>query len=124
MNMSLSITTIVFISLLLIIILYLLRQSRISIKYSIMWIFMILVAFIVLIIPNLLTIISKFLGFELVSNMVLCIFIVILLLISIALTVMITDQKKKITRLIQEVGILKKVTTIGSRKVVVEVSKA
>lgn len=108
MNMSLSITTIVFISLLLIIILYLLRQSRISIKYSIMWIFMILVAFIVLIIPNLLTIISKFLGFELVSNMVLCIFIVILLLISIALTVMITDQKKKITRLIQEVGILKK----------------
>ena len=108
MNMSLSITTIVFISLLRGIILYLLRQSRISIKYSIMWIFMILVAFIVLIIPNLLTIISKFLGFELVSNMVLCIFIVILLLISIALTVMITDQKKKITRLIQEVGILKK----------------
>lgn len=108
MNMSLSITTIVFILFLLVIILYLLRQNRISIKYSIMWIFMILVAFIVLIIPNFLTIISKFLGFELVSNMILCIFIVILLLISIALTVMITDQKKKITRLIQEIGILKK----------------
>lgn len=108
MKISLFITVIIFLVFLAGTIIYLLRKEKLSIKYSILWLLTIAVAFIVLIIPNLLEFISKLLGFELVSNMVLCIFIVILLLISIAQTVMITKQKKKITLLVQEVGIIKK----------------
>ncbi len=108
MKLSLFITVIVFLVFIAGIIIYLMKKDKISIKYSILWLLTIVLAFIVLIIPNLLEFISKILGFELVSNMVLCIFIVILLLISIAQTVMITNQKKKITLLVQEVGIMKK----------------
>lgn len=108
MKTTLFITVIVFLVFLAGLIIYLLRKDRLSIKYSILWLLMIILAFLILIIPNLLELISKILGFELVSNMVLCIFIVILLLISIALTVMITKQKKKITLLVQEVGIINK----------------
>ena len=73
-----------------------------------MWLLMILISTIILIIPGSLKQMANLLGFELESNMVLCIFIVVLLLISIALTVMITKLKKEVTLLIQEVGIIKK----------------
>lgn len=108
MKTSLFITVIVFLLFLAGLIIYFLRKDKLSIKYSILWLLMIALAFIILVIPNLLEFISKILGFELVSNMVLCIFIVILLLISIALTVMITKQKKTITMLVQEIGIINK----------------
>lgn len=108
MKTVLFITVIVFLVFLAGLIIYLLHKDRLSIKYSILWLLMIVLAFLILIIPNLLELISKTLGFELVSNMVLCVFIVILLLMSIALTVMITKQKKKITLLVQEVGIINK----------------
>ena len=108
MKLSLFITVIVFLVFIAGIIIYLMKKDKISIKYSILWLLTIVLAFIVLIIPNLLEFIFKILGFELVSNMVLCIFIVILLLISIAQTVMTTNQIKKITLLVQEVGIMKK----------------
>jgi len=108
MKTSLFITVIVFLLILAGLIIYFLRKDKLSIKYSILWLLMIALAFIILVIPNLLEFISKILGFELVSNMVLCIFIVILLLISIALTVMITKQKKTITMLVQEIGIINK----------------
>ena len=108
MKLSLLITIICFLSILLITILYLLRKNRITIKYAILWLITIFTAFITLIIPNLLENISKILGFELESNMILCVFIVILLFITISLTVMITDQKKRIIVLTQEVGIINK----------------
>ena len=47
-------------------------------------------------------------GFELLSNMVLCMFIGVLLLITLALTVMVTGLKKRTTLLIQEISLLKK----------------
>ena len=47
------------------------------------------------------------LGFELLSNMVLCIFITVLIFVTIILTVMMAGQKKKTTLLIQELSILK-----------------
>ena len=108
MNTSLFATVIIFMLTLVIIICYLLRKERISIKYALIWILTIITSLILLIIPNLLEKLSKLLGFELLSNMVLCVFIVILLLMTIALTVMISDQKKIINHLIQEIGILKK----------------
>ncbi len=51
---------------------------------------------------------AKFLGFELLSNMVLCIFIGLLLFLTLILTVMVAGQKKKTTLLIQELSLLKR----------------
>lgn len=107
MKINLLLTVIFFIVIILFIILNLLRKNKISVKYAIMWLLTIILSAVVLIIPHLLENLSKLLGFELVSNMVLCIFIMILLIITISMTVMITKQKKEITILIQEVGILK-----------------
>ena len=108
MKINLLVTVLSFLVLLLVIILSLLRKDKISVKYAIMWILTIIISSITLVIPGSLKLMSSILGFELESNMVLCLFIVILLLITIALTVMITKQRKDITILIQEIGILKK----------------
>lgn len=107
MKLSLLITVMSFLIILFLTIMNLLRKNKISIKYAILWLITLIIAFIALIIPNFLENISKGLGFELESNMVLCLFIVILLFITIALTVMITDQKKRIILLTQEIGIIK-----------------
>lgn len=107
MKINLLLTVICFITMILFIILNLLKKNKISVKYAIMWLLTIIISAIVLVIPHLLEKLSQLLGFELVSNMVLCIFIMILLIITISMTVMITKQKKEITILIQEVGILK-----------------
>ncbi|MBQ6477595.1 MAG: DUF2304 domain-containing protein [Bacilli bacterium] len=103
----LYITAFVIIVLLLIIIIDLLKKGRIPVKYAIAWCFALVFGCILLAIPNLLSTISKFLGFELPSNMVLTVFILLLFLITIVLTVMIAGQKKKTTLLIQEVSLLK-----------------
>ena len=59
------------------------------------------------IIPNLMEKLAKLLGFELLSNMVLCLFIAILMFLTLILTVMMAGQKKKTTLLIQELSLLK-----------------
>ena len=115
MSITLLITVILFLIILLLTIIYLLRKNRITIKYAIIWIFTLALAFIALIIPNFLKNLSKLLGFELESNMVLCLFIAILLFITIALTVMITDQKKRIIVLTQEIGIIKMKQEAGKK---------
>lgn len=93
---------------LLFIIIYLLRKDKIPMKYALVWIFSALIILIVLLTPNLMKTISSLLGFELLSNMLICLFIGILMFITLALTVMISTQKKKVTLLIQEISLLKK----------------
>ena len=107
MMSRLYITAIVIIVILFIIVLHLLKKGRIPIKYAIAWCSALIIGCILLLIPNLLSNISKFLGFELPSNMVLTVFIIVLFLITIVLTVMIAGQKKKTTLLIQEISLLK-----------------
>ena len=107
MNYHLIITVVCFAIILLFFIFYLLRKGRIPIKYTLVWLFAVLVIFITSIIPNLMENLSKFLGFELLSNMVLCLFIAVLIFVTIVLTVMMAGQKKKTTLLIQEISLLK-----------------
>ena len=61
-----------------------------------------------MIFPGVMYSFANFIGFELLSNMLLCFFIVILIFISLALTVMVSNNRKKITLLVQELSILKK----------------
>lgn len=107
MSLNLQIVAIVFITLLLLTIFYILVKGRISVKYSLVWIFSCGVLLIFTIFPKLLGIITKLLGFNVGSNMVLASLIAVLMFINISLTVIISGQTKKINLLIQEISILK-----------------
>lgn len=93
--------------LLIIFIMYLLKKGRVSIKYSLVWIFASLVMIFFGIFPGLLVNLSSILGFEVPSNMILFVFLGLLIAICIALTVILSEQKKKTILLIQEVSILR-----------------
>ena len=107
MSNSLIITVIIFAVILGVSVLYLLLKNRIPVKYALVWLFSTIVIIIIALIPNLMEKLAKLLGFELLSNMVLCLFIAILMFLTLILTVMMAGQKKKTTLLIQELSLLK-----------------
>lgn len=107
MNDKLIITVIIFAFVLFLFVFQLLRKGRIPVKYALVWLFAVIIILITSIIPDLMENLAKLLGFELLSNMVLCIFITVLIFVTIILTVMMAGQKKKTTLLIQEISILK-----------------
>ena len=107
MSNRLIITVIIFAVILGISVLYLLLKNRITVKYALIWLFSTIIIIVVAVIANLMEKLAKLLGFELLSNMVLCLFIAILMFLTLILTVIIAGQKKKTTLLIQELSLLK-----------------
>lgn len=89
-------------------ILYLIRKETVNIKYSLIWLILFIILLICLFIPGLLNYITKMLGFQTASNMVLSLLIAVLVIINISNTVINSHQDKKIRLLIQEISILKK----------------
>lgn len=89
---------------------FIVRKGRITIKYSVFWFFSSVLLFITGIMPNFLEKISSFLGFQVVSNLVIAVFIFILILINISLTIIVSGQTNKINLLIQELSLLKSST--------------
>ncbi|MCL2384008.1 MAG: DUF2304 domain-containing protein [Oscillospiraceae bacterium] len=83
------------------------RKDRISVKYSLVWIFSGAVMLVVSLFPNRFLGVARYFGFEVLSNMLFFVGIGLLMLISISLTVIVSGQKKKIQVLIQEVSLLK-----------------
>ena len=108
MSPSLVIASILFSAFIILFILILLKRQKITIKYSLIWILLFVVLFIATIIPNFLVWITHTLGFVTASNMVFSLIISVLIIISIALTVIVSTQDRKIRLLIQEVSMLKK----------------
>lgn len=108
MSKSLVISLVVFSVIWIIIILRLVRNDKLSIKYSMIWLFMSLIIFIVGIFPKLMELISDFFGFLTISNLVIGIILTLLLFITLVLTMIVTNQKSQINNLIQEVSMLKK----------------
>ncbi len=108
MPLNLRIFVIVFAVILFLSIIRILKKGRMSEKYSLIWLAMSIIILLVGLTPNFLTDISKLIGFEVMSNMVIGIILVLLVFVTVALTVMVSGQKKKITLLIQEVSMLKK----------------
>ena len=104
---SLTITLICVSLIFIIITSYFLKKEKISEKYSLLWYLFSILILLVAIFPGIFTSISQTIGFEVMSNMMIAIVIGILLLVSMALTIMIADQRKKIIMLIQEVSLLK-----------------
>ena len=106
-------TNLVFVSgifslIIIILILYLIRQENVNIKYSLVWLLLFVILLICLFVPGLLNYITKVLGFQTASNMVLSLLIAVLVIINISNTVINSHQDKKIRLLIQEISILKK----------------
>lgn len=83
------------------------KKDNISIKYSLIWLGSGILMIIAIMIPNFLDKISHLLGFELVSNMIFMIAIIILLAISFSFTIIVSRQTQKIRLLIQEVSLMK-----------------
>lgn len=108
MSQSLT-TTLIIVSIFLILVTtYFLKKGRIPEKYSLLWYTFSLIILLVGMFPNLFSFISEKLGFEVMSNMIIGIIIGVLMLLTMALTIMIAGQKKKTTLLIQEISLLKK----------------
>lgn len=106
-------TNLIFVSgifsvIIIIFILYLIRKENVNIKYSLVWLVLFLLLLICLLIPGLLEYITKVLGFQTSSNMVLSLLIAVLVVINITNTVINSHQDKKIRLLIQEISLLKK----------------
>ena len=107
MSKSLVISLVIFSIIWFLIILKLIRHQKISIKYSMIWLFTSFIIFIVGVFPNIMGIFSNFFGFLTISNLVIGIILTLLLLITLILTIIVTNQKKQINVLIQEISIIK-----------------
>ena len=107
MSINLIVVSGIFSLLIIIFILYLIKKENINVKYSLVWLLLFLLLLLCLIVPGLLEIITKLLGFQTSSNMVLSLLIAVLVVINIVNTVINTHQDKKIRLLIQEISILK-----------------
>lgn len=107
MTLALKIVSISFLLVLIVIILHLLKKDKITIKYSIVWLLPCIILLIFTIIPGFLTWTTELLGFQTASNMIFAMLIALLMMISIVLTVIVSNQKNQIRLLIQEVSLLK-----------------
>ena len=108
MSLELKITSIISICFIIIFILHFVKNDKISIKYSLVWLLPCIILLIFVIAPGALTWTTNLLGFQTASNMILTLLVGLLLVITIALTVIVSTQKEQIRLLIQEVSILKK----------------
>ena len=107
MPLILRISTIVLVIFLLLLILNFIRKNKLSMKYALLWLALLMVMFISMIVPRLLEIVSIFFQFEVTSNMIFVVSILILILICLSLTIIVSKQYNMIRLLVQEVSILK-----------------
>lgn len=83
------------------------RKSTFSLEYSLMWLAVALIMVVFAVFPSIPESLSKFLGFETMSNFLLVMAVLFSLLQLISSTKQITKQSNEIKKLIQEVSILK-----------------
>ncbi len=83
------------------------KKQRLSVQYSLIWLFAAILMLLALFIPGLLQSFANFLGIKTVSNMIFLIGFLLLMIICFGLTSILSSQKRKIITLTQELGILK-----------------
>ena len=107
MSLELKITALIAIIFIILLILHYVKKEKILIKYSLVWLLPCLVLLVFVLVPGFLTWTTNMLGFQTASNMILTLLVGLLLIITIALTVIVSTQKEQIRLLIQEVSLLK-----------------
>ena len=107
MSSNLHAISLVISILVIILILSIVKKRKISVKYSLTWLFSFFLLLLFTIFPGFLTWTTNILGIQVSSNMIFMFLIIVLIAVSISLTMIVSSQDKKITLLIQEVSILK-----------------
>lgn len=107
MSMNLRIGIMLVAIFLIIVTLIILKKEKIPVKYSLIWLFSGIIILLVAFTPEIFIFVANSIGFKTMSNLIIGMFIVLLLMITMSLTMIVSDQKRKITLLIQEVSILK-----------------
>lgn len=87
---------------------YLLKRKKFSLRYSLLWLFSGLIMLILVIFPDLLVNITRFFGIEIASNglFAMCIFLIVMILV--LLTVIVSDLTYRIKKLSQVIAIAEK----------------
>lgn len=99
---------IIILVILLLAILNMIRNGKMRMRYAFLWIILTVILLIAAIAPGFLDTLAGWLGFEVTSNMIFVVAIFLLLVISISLTQIVSEQSLSITLLTQEVSLLKK----------------
>ena len=107
MSEKLIIALILFSLLLLVIVLKLIADRKLPVRYSLIWIFSSILIFFVGVFPNLIEFVTSAFGFVAISNFVIGILLTMLLSITLILAVIVSGQKKQIKRITQELSILR-----------------
>ena len=107
MSLNLTLFAILFSFLIIIFIIRLIAKEIVNIKYAIIWILMFALIIVFTLIPGFLLFLTKLLGFQTASNMILSIIVAVLVIINISNTVINSEQDRKLRLLIQELSILK-----------------
>lgn len=108
MDYSLRIAIFLVALLIFFVIAFLLRKGRIPVKFSLLWLIVVISLSLVAIIPDFLLIFMNILGFQTLSNMLIGVLFLVLFFITVSLTVIVSGQKTKIQLLIQELSLLKR----------------
>ncbi len=83
------------------------RKYNISVRYTIVWYLSAAVLIFVACFTKLCNYISIFIGFEVTSNFVIGLFIILFIIMSFTFTISISNERRRTTTLIQEVSMLK-----------------
>lgn len=108
MPINLRIFLLLVLFLFIILILHTINKKRLLLKYSLLWLTSAFFMIISILFPQILSLLCNLLGIELISNLVFLIGFLILLVLTFVLTIIVSEQKRKIILLIQEMSILKK----------------
>ena len=114
-SINLRILLVIVSVLLLVITLRLIRKGSLPVKYSLFWIGAAAMLLLVGAIPKQIGMVTRLVGFEATSNLVIGVLLVMLLVISLILTLIVSKQKKAIILLVQEISMLKKAVKEGRK---------
>ena len=104
---KLKLIAVIFLLIVMGIITHFVKKNKIIIRYSILWFVSLIILIVFTIFPEVLGWLTKFVGFELSSNFLFILLIAFLFFICISLTIIVSEQKEQIRRLIQEVSMLR-----------------
>lgn len=105
---KIKVAAVVALLLVVVIITHFVKKNRITVKYAIIWYIALLVLILFSIFPELLGWLTNLVGMQLSSNFLFVLLIAFLFFICISLTIIVSEQKEQIRKLIQEVSIIKK----------------
>ncbi len=107
MNGLLKVEMIVISLLVIVMIIYTLKNNNLSVKYSVVWLIIPIVFLGFTIFSEPMIKFANFLGFELLSNFIFFLIFGIFFIICFSLTIITTNLKKRIVELTQEISLLK-----------------